>query len=72
MVAVDFEVEEVVDDVGGGGAEAEAEEGQDGCGDQAGGQGVGQHHGKKDEDVLGPLVDADGFGPCFERGRPVR
>ncbi len=33
-----------------------------------GGQGVGQHQREEDEDVLGPLVDADGFGPGFEGG----
>ena len=68
MQTVGFEVEKVVDDVGGGGAEAEAEEGKEGADDVAGGPGVGQKHGNEDESVFGPLVEADGFGPRFEWG----
>ena len=68
MLAVGFEVEEIVDDVGGGGAEAEAEEGKDGCRDETRGPGVGEQKREEDEDVLGPLVEADGLEPGFERG----
>ena len=68
VLAVGFEVEEVVDDVGGGGAEAKAEEGDQGAGEEAGGAGVGEEQGKEEEDVLGPLVEADGFEPGFEGG----
>jgi hypothetical protein len=66
VLAVGFEVEQVVDDVGGGGAEAEAEEGDDRSGEQTGGPGVGEEERKKDEEIFGPLVDADGFEPGFE------
>ena len=68
VLAVGVEVEEVVDDVGCGGAEAEADEGNDGGGDEAAVVGVGEEEGKKDEDVLGPLMDSDGLWPSFERG----
>jgi len=67
VLAVGFEIEEVVDDVRGGGAEAEAEEAQDRSGDKARGPGVGEEQRKEDEDVFGPLVEADGFEPRFER-----
>ena len=66
MLAVGFEVEEVVDDVGGGGAETKAEEG-DGCSsNEAGGPGVGEEQRKKDEDVFRPLMKADGLEPGLE------
>ena len=68
MLAVGFEVEEVVDDVGGGGAEAEAEEGENRSGDEARRPGVGEEQRKEDEDVFRPLVNADGFEPGFEGG----
>ena len=68
MLAVGVEVEEVVDDVGCGGAEAEAYEGNDGSGCESAVVGVGEEEGKKDEDVLGPLMDSDGLWPGFERG----
>ena len=68
MLAVGVEVEEVVDDVGCGGAEAKADEGNDGSGGEAAVVGVGEEEGKKDEDVLGPLMDSDGLRPGFERG----
>ena len=67
-MAVGFEIEEVVDDVGGGGAEAEAEEGNGGGGEKSGCPGVGEEEREEDEDVFGPLVEADGFEPGFEGG----
>src|SRR5260370_1269935 len=68
VLTVGVEVEEVVDEVGGGGAEAEAEEGDDGRGDEAGGPDMGQQERGEDEDVLGPLVEPEGSGPGFEGG----
>jgi len=67
VLAVGFEVEEVVDDVGGGGAEGEAEEADDRSSDQAGSPGMGEEQRKEDEDVFCPLVEADGLEPRFER-----
>jgi len=66
VLAVGFEVEKVVDDVGGGGAETEAEETEDRSGDEAGSEGVGEKQGDKEEDVFCPLMDADGLDPGFE------
>ncbi len=68
MLAVGFEVEEVVDDVGCGGAEAEAEEGYDCSGDEAGSTEVGEKQREEDEDVFGPLMEADGLEPGLEGG----
>ena len=70
VLAVGFEVEEVVDDVGGGGAEAEAEEGQGSSGEQTRGPGVGEEQRNEDEGVFCPLMEADGLEPGFERGGP--
>ncbi len=70
VAAVGFDVEEVVDDVGGGGAEAEGQEGDDGAEERAQGSGavpgVGEQQGQEDEGVFGPLVEADGFEPGGE------
>jgi hypothetical protein len=71
MMTVGFEVEEVVDNVGGGGAEAEAEKCYRGAGDESGGPGVGEKQRKKDENVFCPLMKANGFEPGFERGRAL-
>jgi hypothetical protein len=68
VLAVGFEIEEIVDDVGGGGAEAEAEEGQGCSGDEAGGPGVSEEKRKEDEDVFRPLMEADGLKPGSEGG----
>src|SRR5216683_1495965 len=68
VLAVGFEIEEIVDDVGGGGAEAKAEEGQGCSGDEAGGPGVSEEQRKEDEEVFCPLMDADGLEPGFEGG----
>jgi len=66
--AVGFDVEEVVDDVGGGGAQAEAEEGDAGGGDEGRREGVGEEEGEEDEGVFGPLMQAEGFRPGLEGG----
>jgi len=68
VLAVGVEVEQVVDDVGGGGAEAEAKEGEGVSGDEAGCPGVGEQQRNEDEGVFGPLVETDGFEPGFEGG----
>ncbi len=68
VLAVDLEVEEIVDDVGGGGSEAKAEESENCSGDESGGECVGEQQGDKEEDVFGPLMDADGFEPGLEGG----
>src|SRR5580698_36946 len=68
MLAVGFEVEEAVDDVGCGGAEAEAEEGYNCSGEEAWGPEMGEKQGEEDEDVFGPLVEADGLEPRLEGG----
>jgi hypothetical protein len=68
VVAVGFEVEQVVDDVGGGGAETKAEESYSGAGDEADSPGVGEEERKEDEGVFCPLVEADGFEPGFKWG----
>ena len=68
MLAIGFEVEEVVDYVGGGGAEAEAEEGQQSRGGKAGRPGVGEEQGQEDKDIFGPLMEADGLEPGLEGG----
>ena len=66
MLAVGFEVEEIVDDVGRGGTEAEADEGYECTGEDSEGQGVGQGQREEDEDIFRPLVDAESLEPGFE------
>ena len=68
MLAIGFEVEKVVDDVGCGGAETEAEECYARSDDEAGSSEMSQKKGQKDEDVFRPLVEADGLEPRFEGG----
>ena len=68
MLAVGFEVEEIVDEVGGGGAEPEAEKGKDCSRDETRGPSVGEQKRQEDEEVLRPLVEADGLEPRFEPG----
>ena len=70
MAAVGFDVEQIVDDVGGRGAEAEGEKGEDGT--ERGAErlraapGMGEQQGQEDEDVFRPLVEADGLQPGAE------
>jgi hypothetical protein len=52
VLAVGFKIEEVVDDVSGGGAEAEAEEGQGCSSGKAGGPGVSEQQWKENQDVF--------------------
>ena len=69
MLAIGVDIQEIVDDVGGGGAEAEAEEGYECAGDEAGGQGVGEEEGEEDEDIFRPLVNSEGLEPGFDGRR---
>lgn len=75
VAAVGLDVEEVVDDIGGGGAEAEGEERQDNSDCRAEGVGgfpaVGEEEGQEDEGIFGPLVQPDGLEPCFVGGLQV-
>ena len=66
MLAVGLEVEQVVDDVGSGGAKTEAEKGNEGRSQKGSVPGMSKEERKKDEGILCPLVNADGFGPCTE------
>ncbi len=68
MLAVGFEVEKVVDDVGGGGTEAEAEERQDNSGEDPWRPCVREEHDNEDEGVFCPLVQPDCLEPRFEGG----
>jgi len=75
VAAIRFKVQQVIDDVGGGGAEAEAEKGEQGAGDGGDGvravPGMGEQERQKDEGVFGPLVEADGFEPGLEGGSGI-
>ena len=75
VAAVGFDVEQIVDDVGGGGAKAEGKKGQGGEQGLAesgrGVPGVGEQQGQEDEGVFGPLVEADGFEPGAQGGGGV-
>jgi len=68
VLAVGFEVQEVVDHVGSGGAEPKGEEGNKGAGDETGSAVMGEQEGQEEEDVLGPLVKTKGLSPGSEWG----
>jgi len=68
VLSVGFEIEEVVDDVGGGGSETEAEETNDRSDDETRYPGVSKKQRDEEEDVLSPLMEADGFEPGLEGG----
>ena len=58
MAAIGLNVEQVVDDVGRRSGEREAAEGGERGEQFAGGYSVGQEQGNEDEQVLGPLMQA--------------
>lgn len=67
MLAVCPDVKQVVDDICSGGAKAETEKGDE-CGGQKGSiPGMGKKDRKKNERILRPLVETQGFRPCTER-----
>ena len=68
MLAVRFEVEQIIDDVGGRGAETKAEEGQYRRCQNSASPRVGEEERKEDEDVFRPLMEPDRLEPCLERG----
>ncbi len=71
VAAVRLDVEEVVDDVGRRGAQAEADERDQRGGERGHAPGVCEQHRDEDQGVFGPLVQANGFEPTPQRGRAV-
>lgn len=69
MVAIGLDVEEIVNNVGGRGAEAKGEKGDGGSGEEAKGAAVCKQERKEEENVFGPLVETDRPEPGFEGWR---
>ncbi len=61
MLPVGLDVQQIVDDVSCGCAEAEGEKRQQGGEHECGLQGVAEQHGQKEQNIFRPLMDPDGL-----------
>ncbi len=67
MTAVGFNIQQIVDNVGGRGRQAEAQKGEQRRQQAVNGERMGEQQRHKDEQILGPLVHASRLDERFER-----